>query len=90
MAAEHTPGPWKRSCFLVIGADGKWVCHTGMGGLPPSESHVSEANARLIAAAPELLLVVANYLVLGKGKCIIGKELVDRALAAVKIATEQA
>ena len=53
--AEHTAGPWKQQCFLVTGGDGSWVCHTGMGNLPPSRSHESEANARLIAAAPDLL-----------------------------------
>lgn len=42
------------------------------------------ANARLMAAAPELLAALSEYLVLGKGKCTIGKATADRALAAVR------
>lgn len=47
--AQHTPGPWKVVTFgmVVESADGVRVC----------ETHATdrEANARLIAAAPELL-----------------------------------
>jgi hypothetical protein len=62
-----SPGPWKADCFLVTSQDGKPVCHTGgtryLGVTPqPNEA---EANAQLIAAAPELLAsakaVLAQY-----------------------------
>jgi hypothetical protein len=65
---EHTPGPWRREKYrdsenysLTIVADnpygdkwGTWaVAHAhGWGG---DDHHQSEANARLIAAAPDLL-----------------------------------
>jgi hypothetical protein len=68
LKAEHTPGPWRREKYrdsenysLTIVADnpygdkwGTWaVAHAhGWGG---DDHHQSEANARLIAAAPDLL-----------------------------------
>lgn len=61
-AAKHTPGPW------VVGpADDTVVTHLGKDGVryevaaidgdynEPDEWPVMEANARLIAAAPDLL-----------------------------------
>ena len=56
--STFTPGPWKSNCFLVTDTSGvgmyggREICHTG-GGRGTSDE--SEANARLIAAAPELL-----------------------------------
>lgn len=63
----HTPGPWKSSW------NGRWLIQTGGGWLiakvwPPkarggfSPENV-EANARLIAAAPELLEACRTALV---------------------------
>lgn len=52
---QGTPGPWRANCFPVEAQrqyGGREICHTG-GGRGGSEE--SEANARLIAAAPELL-----------------------------------
>lgn len=64
MSAQHTPGPWhygiNRSghSFLVKDPEGRLVCN--MSWHHSSREHYplqaeSEANARLIAAAPELL-----------------------------------
>lgn len=62
--SEHTPGPWRifyegSGDYLVLGAAGEEVAsvsrpdahfmHSGPG------APINEANARLIAAAPELL-----------------------------------
>lgn len=55
--SKHTPGPWEARTFLVLGgADLRdRICHVGTStSLGPSRSQESEANARLIAAAPEL------------------------------------
>jgi hypothetical protein len=47
---EHTPGPWKiGKDTRVIGADSEVVCFGN------SANDKNKANARLIAAAPELL-----------------------------------
>lgn len=64
MKAEHTPGPWSMCLerrgvsFLVRDTDGRLVCE--MSWHSSSRQHYplrneSEANARLIAAAPLLL-----------------------------------
>lgn len=66
--AQHTPGPWYRSTsgryirYDMPPMTGANVCDLDVFGGPPDEA---EANARLIAAAPDLLaackLVVACY-----------------------------
>jgi hypothetical protein len=57
--AQHTPGPW-----AAPGTDGgEWViCHTDKGGKRRTLAHAyNEQNARLIAAAPELLAALNLY-----------------------------
>jgi hypothetical protein len=56
--AKHTPGPWEARTFLVRGGVrmSDTICHVGSStSLPPNRSHETEANARLIAAAPDML-----------------------------------
>ena len=60
METKHTPGPW--TCHELGDEDGSWerwsIVHNGplcYGGDACQGPAVSEANARLIAAAPELL-----------------------------------
>ncbi len=51
---QHTPGPWHtEGC-----GDGTTVCDRN--GLVPLAHNLSEANARLIAAAPDLLAVARH------------------------------
>ena len=70
MRAKHTPGPW------VVGpADDTVVTHLGADGLryeiaqidgdynQPETWPVMEANARLIAAAPDLLHALENLMI---------------------------
>ena len=57
-AVKHTPGPWEARTFLFMGGHklADRICHVGSStSLGPSRAHESEANARLIAAAPDLL-----------------------------------
>lgn len=61
MQAKHTPGPWKATGYkqlVVNGSDGVTLAmHPGTGSL-----ETVQANARLIAAAPDLLAaLVAVY-----------------------------
>lgn len=52
MSAQHTPGPWEvaKGCDQYVAAGGFWVASTmGVRG------EEGAANARLIAAAPDLL-----------------------------------
>jgi hypothetical protein len=54
-APAFTPGPWEARTFAIYGGANMRdrIAHTG-GGLPPPRVRESDANARLIAAAPEL------------------------------------
>lgn len=60
MSAGHTPGPWRvgkagpNLCPTVGTQDGLMVAMVAHG-----ENHPTAANARLIAAAPELLAALA-------------------------------
>lgn len=73
MTVSFTPGPWKADGYHVrqSGARGTRmiadVCYTGPHHTPPEEYPKScrladEANARLIAAAPELLAVCQHMI----------------------------
>ena len=61
--SNHTPGPWKVSRRFDVyqdtqmpGVGGTFVASTkGISELPESVNQVCEADAKLIAAAPELL-----------------------------------
>lgn len=59
---SHTPAPWSNVCFQVYGPRREKICHTGLGNLPPSRSHESEANATLISAAPDYAAAVEHLL----------------------------
>lgn len=74
MSAKHTPGPWEMA-FLGYDSHPYYVraLPNYMGGpaihgsagaiakLPASKFHDQEANARLIAAAPEMLEALRWY-----------------------------
>jgi hypothetical protein len=62
--ASHTPGPWNIPMWRgkPQRMDGKWLVNAAVRpergekvGPPVADIHLSEADARLIAAAPELL-----------------------------------
>ena len=61
---QHTPGPWdvetKGSRHFVDGADGLTVAYLDRAGV--REKTEIEANARLIASAPELLAALEKAL----------------------------
>lgn len=56
MSGKHTPGPWSQSRDLVLDSRG-WSIARCMEG---DEFIDQEANARLIAAAPEMLAALAS------------------------------
>lgn len=57
----HTPGPWGDERKTVIVRGLTWVAHAHY----PSEE--GQANAKLIAAAPELLSIVKRFVALPSG-----------------------
>ena len=71
--SNHTPGPWKVSRRFDVyqdtqtpGVGGTFVASTkGISELPESVNQVCEADAKLIAAAPELLKALQILLLYG-------------------------
>lgn len=64
MSTKHTPGPWKVLDFhgLFVITDGGLTVADVTYQLPDAEGETARmANARLIAAAPELLSAAMNY-----------------------------
>lgn len=59
--SKHTPGPWVIINHQIGGADGKEVGNAFAPGRPAVEQ---EANARLIAAAPDLLEALESILLI--------------------------
>jgi hypothetical protein len=69
--SNHTPGPWKVSRRFDVyqdtkkpGVGGTFIASTkGVSELPESVNQVCEADAKLIAAAPELLKALQDILI---------------------------
>jgi hypothetical protein len=69
--SNHTPGPWKVSRRFEVyqdtqvpGVGGTFIASTkGQWPLPESINQVCEADAKLIAAAPELLKALQDILI---------------------------
>jgi hypothetical protein len=65
MTTQHTPGPWYIDCQNESAAIGYRAIIDGDGYTVCSPSPMGQANARLIAAAPDLLAaleVVREYM----------------------------
>jgi hypothetical protein len=83
---KGTPGPWMANCFLVTASNGREVTHTGLLGRRHSSStgvsggEEDEANARLIAAAPDLLAACEAVLFLQRIDQTIGGKHVEYSL----------
>lgn len=60
---KHTPGPWVEKGFSGLhGSDGEQVIVWGLAIAHGQRTATTEANAKLIAAAPELLLACQETL----------------------------
>lgn len=66
MTTKHTPGPWKhgKTLGVINGADGSLVATTGyrVTAVPDGQECEDDANARLIAAAPEMLEALKAFI----------------------------
>jgi hypothetical protein len=73
--AQHTPGPWKLISNGLLVQDAGNRLHIGTFKEAEGLGHSAAANARLIAAAPELLAALEEIVAqLGdKGYCAISK-----------------
>jgi len=57
-AAKHTPGPWQAAGKHIVQDDGGVVAYvTAYASLTPRQ----KADARLIAATPDLLAALRNF-----------------------------
>jgi len=87
--SHHTPGPWKVSRRFdvyqdtqTLGVGGTFIASTkGISELPESVNEVCEADAKLIAAAPELLKALQDILIFDS---VLSQE---NARAAIRKAT---
>lgn len=50
-AARHTPGPWRVGSGCVVGSDDRMICGSALSRTGDEQN----ANAHLIAAAPDML-----------------------------------
>lgn len=67
--SKHTPGPWIPNRFdpsspmTVVAESGEWVCKVSSSGMWANQTPETEdANAQLIAAAPDLLAALEALL----------------------------
>lgn len=77
---QHTPGPWKiddRDGAIFCDDNGVAICY--LRNKHEDDLHNSQANARLIAAAPDLLDALQNaYMVLYGGNSVSIEDALNR------------
>lgn len=64
MTAEHTIGPWRLNAgteTVIMGGSQYAIARAECGGMTGIKLPEAEANARLIAASPELLELAYQY-----------------------------
>ena len=84
--AKHTPGPWAVNVRTVWG-ESRVIANTTTGaGVSDNQD---EANARLIAAAPDLLELLTELYERNQIKVFIPLEVSKRMKAAIAKATGQ-
>lgn len=80
MDTEHTPGPWQVSHTTDCTGYPLYAIH-GFGGEEKRDKELHDANARLIAAAPDLLGVLKE--VIWNNMLVEGSEWWGRVYAAI-------
>lgn len=66
MADKHTPGPWSYDSIVIMVADGSSIGEMSPG-VPGMSRDEAEANARLAAAAPDMLAALRELDALREG-----------------------
>jgi hypothetical protein len=80
MNTQHTPGPWSVSPYNNITSKNGTIAKIEQ--MPGNDEAERKANARLVAAAPELLQVAKHYVLLCRLHDWEGAVL-DSAIAAI-------
>ena len=82
---QHTPGPWSVSPYMNITSRNGTVAKTEQ--MPDNDDSEREANANLIAAAPDLLsalrFLLADYIAIQGDKLTGSSVPIDMAQAAI-------
>ena len=92
--AKHTPGPWKESPYkggsapdipIMVGTE----CIASVHHLGRSRNAEWLANAKLIAAAPEMLAALEAFMSCDPMRNLLGgsQHVIDMAQSAIKKAT---
>ena len=99
MKNTHTPGPWKHANKGDYDTNGIGIFANNPAGMPyyvatagfmgTADHRYAEANARLIASAPDLLQVVEDYVLLCDLHDYVGA-VPDAARAALRKAKGEA
>lgn len=90
MSSEHTPGPWiadtsrQHSGHARVDGTEKLICSVGNGESPDVAFGEWSANARLIAAAPDLLEIVK------RAQAVISTEIYPNWHASASAAIDKA
>ena len=86
--AQHTPGPWSDGMDIPITAKSCDKAGLSLVFVNRDDKSEPEANARLIAAAPDLLEALQNMLGLTEASDYMGaREIEQQARAAIAKAT---
>ena len=83
---KHTEGPWEKSSGLVCGGKNPRravAIYTGNRNVRFASPEEQEANARLIAAAPDLLAAVEHVLIASEDQGTFGDMDFDMLRAAI-------
>ena len=88
MSIQHTPSPWVVRNATEVFCGRKRVCHVNAATKDKlnmiEEQFVAEANARLIASAPELLAALKDLFGADMAHCMMGDGKDDQIAAIAK------
>ena len=92
---KHTPAPWRVADQIIMSEGNEWIADMSLYGGDEDRTYEDfeqrmKANARLIAAAPELLDLVEDLLIAYKLGYWEGDDLKPKADALLKRIEEEA
>lgn len=82
IASAHTAGPWLNSGLDIVGSDNNTTVVASVNGTFSNENEI-EANALLIAAAPDLLEALKMIVENTEKDGYVNAGLLDEAIAAI-------
>ena len=85
MNDKHTPGPWHVEQSNSIYAGNRYIGFA-LDGKPYGKELPQEANARLMAAAPEMLLILKAFVVNGLDapEFLFARDMAEKTIAKIE------